>query len=198
MAFWTNWLCGAQKDEIDALRAQIVQLTTLLHQSVPVSNPAAPAPLVTVPPSVAPATPPPVAVPASGGGTIVNSQGIWSIGANNIILRNGIPAAGGVGSQIDKVGDTIVVFGADANWWQWSGIGWTSIGPNKPSAMPAIAWNPAESYPSATEMIAQLKANAFTNIVMLDGRGLIEFSGGFGPPFMYFTYPDGSVRITHP
>jgi hypothetical protein len=53
---------------------------------------------------------------------------VWTIGANQVILQNGSPAAGGLGFQILWRGGTIFVLGADNNWWQWTGAGWAFVG----------------------------------------------------------------------
>jgi hypothetical protein len=86
-------------------------------------------------------------VPGGGGsgssspdGTIVptatqivdNSGAVWTIASNGAILRNGLQAAGGWGSQILWKSSTIYVFGTDGNWWQWTGSGWTNVGPTHP------------------------------------------------------------------
>ena len=57
-----------------------------------------------------------------------NSGAIWTIGSGSAILRNGVSAAGGDGSQILWKSGTIYVFGGGA-WWQWTGSGWVSVGP---------------------------------------------------------------------
>ncbi len=62
-----------------------------------------------------------------------NLGAIWTIDANGAILRNGVPAAGGAGSEILWKNLTIYVLGIDNNWWQWTGSGWTNVGPTAPS-----------------------------------------------------------------
>ena len=60
---------------------------------------------------------------------IVDDAGsVWMIGANQVILRNGSQAAGGLGFQILWRGGTIYVLGVDNNWWQWTGAGWAFVG----------------------------------------------------------------------
>ena len=56
-----------------------------------------------------------------------NNGAVWTIGAGSIILRNGIPAGGGYGTQILWKNSTIFVFGTDSNWWQWTGSGWLKV-----------------------------------------------------------------------
>src|SRR5215813_9811325 len=53
---------------------------------------------------------------------IVDNEGaVWTIGAGQVILRNGVQAAGGYGSQILWKNANVYVFGTDGNWWQWTG-----------------------------------------------------------------------------
>jgi hypothetical protein len=65
---------------------------------------------------------------------IVDNLGaVWTIGANQTILRNGTHAVGGFGSKILWTSNRIYVLGSDSNWWQWTGAGWISVGPTQPS-----------------------------------------------------------------
>jgi hypothetical protein len=60
---------------------------------------------------------------------IVDTSGaVWTISATGAILRNGVQAAGGWGTQILWKSSTIYVLGTDGNWWQWAGTGWINIG----------------------------------------------------------------------
>jgi len=64
---------------------------------------------------------------------IVDNVGaVWTIGSNEVILRNGSQAAGGLGSQILWKSSTIYVFGTDSTWWRWTGSGWFNVGPTHP------------------------------------------------------------------
>src|SRR4029434_1808593 len=81
----------------------------------------------------------PVAGASLGGTTvppatqIVDNEGVvWTIGAGQVILRNGVQAAGGYGSQILWKNANVYVFGTDSNWWQWTGDGWLNVGPTTP------------------------------------------------------------------
>jgi hypothetical protein len=67
---------------------------------------------------------------------IVDNLGaVWTIGANQAILRNGVQAASGQGSKILWTSNTIYVLGTDnITWWQWvPGSGWVNVGPTQPS-----------------------------------------------------------------
>ena len=59
---------------------------------------------------------------------------IWTLGPNRAILRNGVHAAGGWGSQIVWTSHTLYVLGPDNNWYQWTGSSWTFLGPTFPGA----------------------------------------------------------------
>jgi uncharacterized delta-60 repeat protein len=61
-----------------------------------------------------------------------NAGGVWTIGVNQAILRNGAQAAGGLGSQILWQSGTIYVLGTDNNWYQWNGSWWLNVGPARP------------------------------------------------------------------
>jgi len=61
-----------------------------------------------------------------------NTGAIWTIGSGSAILRNGVQAAYGLGSQILWKNNVIYVFGVDSNWWQWTGSGWANVGPAHP------------------------------------------------------------------
>ncbi|HZJ30864.1 MAG TPA: hypothetical protein VFD21_04805 [Vicinamibacterales bacterium] len=61
-----------------------------------------------------------------------NTGAIWTIGSGEAILRNGVQAAYGLGSQILWKSNVIYVFGVDSNWWQWTGSGWANVAPRIP------------------------------------------------------------------
>jgi hypothetical protein len=64
---------------------------------------------------------------------IVDNLGaVWTIGSNQVILRNGVQAAGGLGSEILWTSNTIYVLGTDNNWWKWTGSGWLNVGAVQP------------------------------------------------------------------
>jgi hypothetical protein len=64
---------------------------------------------------------------------IVDSVGaIWTVAANQTILRNGVQAADGIGSKLLWRNSTIYVLGTDDNWWRWNGTGWVLLGPSQP------------------------------------------------------------------
>jgi hypothetical protein len=71
-------------------------------------------------------------VPTNASQIVDASGGIWTIGSNAAILRNGVQAAGGWGSKIYWKNSTIYVLGTDNNWWQWTGSGWLNVGPTTP------------------------------------------------------------------
>lgn len=73
-----------------------------------------------------------------------SSLGVWTIGLQQEILRDGVQVGGGYGWQILWLDGAIYVLGDDFNWWQWTGSVWTFAG----ATMPAGASSPP---PSSTE-----------------------------------------------
>ena len=71
-------------------------------------------------------------VPTTTSQIVDNTGAVWTIASNGAILRNGTSAAGGYGSKIYWKNNTIYVYGSDSNWWQWTGSGWSNIGPTQP------------------------------------------------------------------
>ncbi|HVI69916.1 MAG TPA: hypothetical protein VM656_00340, partial [Pyrinomonadaceae bacterium] len=62
------------------------------------------------------------------GTQIVDSNGaIWTL-SNGVILRNGVGAAGGTGSQILYCNRIVYAFGSDSQWYRWTGSGWVAVG----------------------------------------------------------------------
>jgi len=65
---------------------------------------------------------------------IIDAEGAtWTVDlVTAIIERNGVQAAGGLGTILCWSGGKLSTLGIDHNWWQWSGA-WTNIGPSAPS-----------------------------------------------------------------
>jgi len=63
-------------------------------------------------------------VPINASQIVDNTGAVWTIGAGGAILRNGVQAAGGWGTQILWKSSAIYVYGTDSGWWQWTGSGW--------------------------------------------------------------------------
>jgi hypothetical protein len=63
-----------------------------------------------------------------------NALETWTLGPGEEILRNGVQAAGGYGSQILWHGGDIYVLGDDYNWWRWTGSTWSFAGANDPAS----------------------------------------------------------------
>jgi hypothetical protein len=88
-----------------------------------------------------PTTPTTPTTTTSADGTLVppavqivdSAAAVWTIGLNQVILRNGAPAAGGLGSKILWSGGSIYVYGGDNNWWKWLGSGWANAGATIPA-----------------------------------------------------------------
>ncbi|MEP6914012.1 MAG: hypothetical protein ABJC89_00130 [Acidobacteriota bacterium] len=63
--------------------------------------------------------------------SIVDTQlAVWTIGAGQAILRNGV-YTGGTGSKLLWTGGFVYVLGGDNNWWKWNGS-WTNVGATQP------------------------------------------------------------------
>jgi parallel beta-helix repeat protein len=84
-------------------------------------------------------------VPTTTSQIVDNSGAVWTIASNGAILRNGTSAAGGYGSKIYWKNNTIYVYGTDSNWYQWSGSGWSNVGPTQPGTTPSSPPPPSTS-----------------------------------------------------
>jgi uncharacterized delta-60 repeat protein len=80
-----------------------------------------------------------------------NAGAVWTVGANQAILRNGALAEGGFGSQILWKNGTIYVLGPDNNWWQSTGSGWVNVGPVQPGS--ATTSPDGTTVPSAAQIV---------------------------------------------
>ena len=116
---------------------------------------------------------------------ITDSSGaVWTIGANQTILRNGSQAAGGLGSKILWSSSTIYVFGTDSNWWQWMGSGWINVGPVQPGGGGTASPN-GTVVPPASQIVDNL-GNVWTignNQTIL--RNGTQASGGVGSKILW-------------
>jgi hypothetical protein len=116
---------------------------------------------------------------------IVDASGaVWTIGANAAILRNGVQAAGGWGSKILWYSGAIYVLGTDDNWWQWTGSGWTNVGPVQPGTVVNSSPN-GTTVPPATQIVDTIGAvwTIGSNQVIL--RNGVQASGGFGTEILW-------------
>ena len=99
-----------------------------------------PPPGVTPPPSAVP-TPPPSGTSADGtlvppAGQVVDAAGaIWTLAANQGILRNGALAGGGYGTKLLWSGSILYTFGLNNTWWQWTGSRWSNVGTTQPGSV---------------------------------------------------------------
>ena len=68
-----------------------------------------------------------------------NTGGVWTMGANQVVIRNGVHMAGGYASQLLWHGGAIYALGTDTSWWRWTGSGWQWVGadPQSPTFRPA-------------------------------------------------------------
>jgi hypothetical protein len=76
---------------------------------------------------------------------IIDKAGaIWTRASNGAILRNGVSAEAGAGSEIRYCSSTVYVFGTDSQWWRWSG-GWVPQGSVVPCGLPTPTPTPIPS-----------------------------------------------------
>jgi carboxypeptidase family protein len=86
----------------------------------------------TMPGGSSPTSPDGTIVPTTASQIVDNTGGVWTIGGNGLILRNGGSVLGWQGSKILWKNATIYVLGTDSNWWQWTGSNWLNVGPLQP------------------------------------------------------------------
>jgi len=70
-------------------------------------------------------------VPTTASQIVDSSGAVWTINGGYLILRNGVSAAGGSGSQILWKSGGINVW-SSSSWWRWTGSGWSHVGPTQP------------------------------------------------------------------
>jgi len=71
-------------------------------------------------------------VPTTTNAIVDSSLATWTLASDTRVLRNGVQAAGGLGTIIYWYANTIYVFGVDSRWWSWNGSGWTVYGASQP------------------------------------------------------------------
>jgi hypothetical protein len=124
---------------------------------------------------------------------IVDSQGgIWTLGPNQAILRNGTLAAGGYGTKILSSGGSLYVFGLNGTWWKWLGSGWSSVGATQPGGTPTVSPTPLPASPDGT-MVPQVAPQIVDSLggtwtigggqaILLNGA---LASGGYGTKILW-------------
>jgi len=78
-------------------------------------------------------------VPTTASQIVDSSGGLWTIGGDSSIRRNGVQVGGAWGSRIYWKSSTIYAYGFDNNWWQWTGSSWTNVGPTTPGGTSSAA-----------------------------------------------------------
>ena len=78
---------------------------------------------------------------------------MWTRSTNGAILRNGVSAAGGAGSQILYCSRIVYVLGTDSAWWRWQGSGWSRIGTVDPCGGATPTPTPTPTPPSETTIL---------------------------------------------
>jgi carboxypeptidase family protein len=116
---------------------------------------------------------------------IIDGAGaVWTIGANQMILRNGAHAGGGFGSKILWTSGTIYVLGTDSNWWQWTGSGWVDVGPVQPGGGGSSSPN-GTIIPPATQITDNLGAVWTIGANQTILRNGTHAGGGYGSKILW-------------
>lgn len=115
-------------------------------------------------------------VPTNTSQIVDGSGATWTIGGGGAILRNGSQAVGGWGSQILWKGGVIYVYGTDANWWRWTGSGWSNLGSSTAGTSPAGARIPNNASQIVDGTGAVWTIGAGQTIL----RNGVQANGGFG------------------
>jgi len=123
-------------------------------------------------------------VPTNASQIIDNSGATWAIGGGGAILRNGVQAAGGWGSQILWKGGVIYVYGTDRNWWQWTGSGWTNVGGSIASAGGGASPD-GTTVPTSTQIVDNSGAVWTIGGGQIILRNGIQASGGLGSQILW-------------
>jgi parallel beta-helix repeat protein len=134
-----------------------------------------------LPGSTASPSPDGTTVPTTASQIVDNEGAVWTIGSNSAILRNGTSAAGASGSIIYWKSATIYIYSTDGNWWQWTGSGWSNLGPTKPGTNPSPD---GTMVPTTASQIVDNNGNSWTlsaagsTYAIL--RNGVQAAGGYG------------------
>jgi len=116
---------------------------------------------------------------------IDNLGATWTIGANQVILRNGVQAANGLGSKILWFNVTIYVLGTDNNWWQWTGSGWNNIGPVQPGSGGGTPSPNGTIVPPATQIVDNVGATWTIGANQAILRNAVQAANGYGSKILW-------------
>jgi hypothetical protein len=112
-----------------------------------------------------------------------NAGAIWTIGTNQAILRNGVQASSGRGSQIFWKNTQIYVLGTDNNWWQWTATDWVNIGPSQPGG--STTSPNGTLLPPATQIVDNVGAIWTIGAGGAILRNTIQAAGGWGSQILW-------------
>ena len=116
---------------------------------------------------------------------IVDTIGaIWTIGSGQTILRNGVQAAGGLGSQILWTNATIYVLGIDNNWWQWTGSSWIFFGSAQPGSTSNVSPD-GTTVPPASQIVDNTGATWTIGSGQTILRNGSQAAGGLGSQILW-------------
>ena len=115
-----------------------------------------------------------------------NELAVWTIGSGQAILRNGVQAAGGLGSEILWKSTTIYVLGVDNNWWQWTGSGWIIFGPTPPGSTFEVSPD-GTTVPPASQIVDNVGAIWTLGSGQTILRNGSQAAGGLGSQILWKT-----------
>jgi hypothetical protein len=84
-----------------------------------------------------------------GAGITDDALATWTIGPGQAILRNGVHAGGGYGTQVLWHHGAVYVFG-DGSWWRWLGSAWANVGSGDPAGSSAASPDGTSVPPAAS------------------------------------------------
>ena len=134
------------------------------------------------------ASPDGTTVPTTATQIVDNAGAVWTIGAGQVILRNGVQAASGYGSQVLWKNANVHVLGTDANWWQWTGNGWLNVGPTAPGGggTGGAASPDGTTVPATATQIADDAGAAWTigagQVILRNG---VQAASGYGSQILW-------------
>ena len=112
-----------------------------------------------------------------------NNGAVWTIGSGSVILRNGVQAAGGYGSQIYWKNTAIYVL-SGATWWQWTGSGWVNAGSTLPGGTSSTGTLTTSPDGTMVPAVAQIVDNYGAVWTIGSGyailRNGVQAAGGYG------------------
>jgi matrixin len=190
---WSSSLTGAIGTGPVASAALTVG-THVVTATVPDSGGLSGSAQVTV--TVTAASPPPLSPSPDGtrlppSTEIVDSaRNVWTL-SGVVILRNGVQAGNGLGTQLTWCGGVIRAFGTDSQWWAWTGAGWNALGTIDPCNGTSSSTSPdGTRLPPATGIV-DTGLNVWTLSGVMILRNGVQAGNGLGTQL---TWCGGVIR----